>query len=167
MTAFGPGDIRPGMTGLDVALTQLGVRESAPNRGQQVDLYLASVGIDPSAGSFPWCAAFAYWCCQQAGLWIPRTARVHTLWERREAMVVKHPEPGDLCIRVNNDATGHCGFFMRLIQDDGSLMVESCDGNTNAVGSREGDRVAIKARPFEYWNRGFLRPAKLTPPDFA
>ena len=50
---------------LDVALSQVGVRErGTSNRGPEVDRYLASVGISTGA---PWCAAFTSWCRQRAG----------------------------------------------------------------------------------------------------
>src|SRR6266700_6758727 len=42
------------------ASTQLGVLENplGSNRGPEVDGYLRSVGLNPAAGSFLWCAAF-------------------------------------------------------------------------------------------------------------
>ncbi len=50
---------------LHVAVTQLKVREDPPNsnRGPEVDGYLASVGRSPGD---PWCAAFVFWCIEQA-----------------------------------------------------------------------------------------------------
>ncbi len=158
MSEYAPGGLAPGSTALDYALTQLGVRESAPNRGNAVDTYLVSVGLDPSAGSFPWCAAFAYYCCHQVGLWIPRTAGVWTLWSRADGLVVGEPKVGDVCVRLNGDGTGHCGIFMSRSEN----ITTTVDGNTGVHGSREGDRVAIKERPTSYWT-GYIRPARLEP----
>lgn len=162
MSKHGPGDYHGLSSPLEVALTQLGVRESAPNRGQRVDEYIVAGGYDPSAGSYPWCVLFARWCCKQVGIWLPRTASVKRLWEMGESLRVNVPSPGDICVHLRPDGLGHVGFFMRAWTDDGGAWVESCDGNTNAEGSREGDRVAIKIRPRAYWNMGFLRPAILT-----
>ncbi len=75
------------------AATQIGVMEQplGSNRGPEVDKYLQSVGIDPSQGSFPWCAAFVYFCFQQAaiglGLANPviKTAGVLDHWNRAGA----------------------------------------------------------------------------------
>lgn len=147
------------MTPLDVALSQLHVRETAPNRGPEVDEYLASCGIDPTAGSFPWCVAFVRWCCSRVGVWLPRTVSVKRLWEMGEDLRVDNPQPGDVAIHLRPDGLGHCGFFMRWVSASNSEdKAETVDGNTNAEGSREGDRVAIKTRPWGYWNMGFLRP---------
>jgi hypothetical protein len=155
---MGPADIHANMTPLEVALTQLNVRETEPNRGPQVDEYLRSCGLEPTAGSYPWCVAFVRWCCSRVGIWLPRTASVKRLWEMGEELRVETPEPGDVAVHLRPDGKGHVGFFMRA--EDGDI--ETCDGNTNAAGSREGDRVAIKARPRVYWNMGFLRPRSLS-----
>jgi uncharacterized protein (TIGR02594 family) len=158
VSEFGPGGIHAGSTPLEVALTQLGVRETAPNRGPQVDEYLRGVGLEPTAGSYPWCVAFVRWCCSRTGIWLPRTAGVKRLWEmgKESGLRVSEPEPGDIAIHLRPDGLGHCGFFMQMAEDDD--WIETIDGNTNAEGSREGDRVAIKQRPAAYWNMGFLRP---------
>lgn len=158
MDLHAPGDIRPGASVLEIALTQLGVRETAPNRGPAVDLYLQAVGIDPTAGAFPWCYAFAFWCANRAGLWLPRTASVRAAWERGKAVRVPLGEFGDVAIRLNADGTGHCGIVMRRA----ATTIETVEGNTNQLGSREGTRVAIKTRPSAYWT-GFLRPAGSAP----
>ena len=49
----------------EIARSQIGVKEQplGSNAGPQVNAYLASVGLGP--GYF-WCAAFVYWCYQQA-----------------------------------------------------------------------------------------------------
>ena len=48
------------------ARSQVGVMEQplGSNRGPQVDQYLLRVGLNPTAGSYPWCAAFVDWCVQ-------------------------------------------------------------------------------------------------------
>jgi hypothetical protein len=64
-------------------------------------------------------------------------------------------QPGDLLIHLSDDGkTGHVGFYIRTLDGD---RVESIDGNTNAAGSREGNRVAIKDRDRSYWHH-VLRP---------
>jgi peptidoglycan hydrolase-like protein with peptidoglycan-binding domain len=70
---FGPGTV-PAVTQsnvtilievLKVAVSQVGVMEVPPgsNKGPEVNAYLASTGLDP--GYF-WCAAFVYWCFNEA-----------------------------------------------------------------------------------------------------
>ncbi len=53
---------------LRVAAEEIGVMENPPgsNRGPKVDQYLRTVGLDPSNGSFAWCAAFVYWSFAQS-----------------------------------------------------------------------------------------------------
>jgi len=50
---------------LRFAIQQLGVQENpiGSNRGDQIDKYLKSV---KAPAGVPWCAAFVYWCFQQA-----------------------------------------------------------------------------------------------------
>jgi hypothetical protein len=52
---------------LKFAAGEIGVMEDplGSNRGPRVDQYLRSVGVDPTTGSYPWCAAFVYFCFQQ------------------------------------------------------------------------------------------------------
>jgi hypothetical protein len=160
MSRLGPGDFHALSTPLEVALTQLNVRETAPNRGPEVDEYLRSCGLEPSAGSYPWCVVFVRWCCSRVGIWLPRTASVKRLWEMGEDLRVDTPAPGDIAVHLRPDGLGHVGFFMRAFVRGPDLWYETVDGNTNAAGSREGDRVAIKERPNGYWNMGFLRPRR-------
>ncbi|MGH7391749.1 MAG: peptidoglycan-binding domain-containing protein, partial [Candidatus Rokuibacteriota bacterium] len=73
---FGEGSVpvaaaaRDAMLGkaIGIAAAEVGVLEQPPgsNRGPRVDQYLRAVGLDPAGGSFAWCAAFVYWCFDQA-----------------------------------------------------------------------------------------------------
>ena len=47
----------------EVALMQVGIRESPNNRGKMIERYLASVGLKQG---HPYCAAGQYWCFAQA-----------------------------------------------------------------------------------------------------
>ncbi len=75
---------------IEAAKSQIGKLEQplGSNRGPEVDLYLKAAGLNPAAGSFPWCAAFLYWCCEQAAQKIGRvnpaikTAGVLDLWNK-------------------------------------------------------------------------------------
>jgi hypothetical protein len=60
---------------LKVAVSQIGVMEQPPgsNRGPEVDRYLTAVGLDPTRGSFPWCAAFVFSCFDEAARALGRT----------------------------------------------------------------------------------------------
>src|SRR5262245_2416820 len=58
---------------LSFASGEIGTLEKpiGSNRGPRVDQYLRSVGLNPEQGSFPWCAAFLYFCFQEAARAIP------------------------------------------------------------------------------------------------
>src|SRR5207245_6507671 len=53
---------------LQFAYGEVGMMEDPleSNRGPRIYQYLRAVGLDPAAGSFPRCAAFVYFCFQQA-----------------------------------------------------------------------------------------------------
>jgi hypothetical protein len=157
-----PGDPRYVGTPLGVAWTQLGVHEvGGKNRGPRVDEYIRGVGLEPDPVKNPkapkdgyhWCTAFAIWCVRKAGKSIKASASVARLWELNQDLAVLEPEPSDIAIHLNDDGTGHCG----IVDNKDATHIQTIDGNTNAQGSRVGDRVAFQSRLRIYWH-GFLRP---------
>jgi hypothetical protein len=155
------------MRAVDVALTQVGVREQGGrNRGPEVDEYIRAVGLDPTKGSYPWCAAFVSWCVAQAAnhnqiasgragppaLPIELSAGVFDMLRRNTRLKRERPQPGyafvlDYGVRENPDGSkhrpGHIGFVIQAMPN-GTL--ETVEGNTNAAGSREGDGVYVRTR---------------------
>jgi len=139
---------------LKVAASRVGVMEQPPgsNRGPEVDRYLRAVGLDPSKGSFPWCAAFVFSCFDDAARTLGRrnpvikTAGVLDHWnqagqrgiERISAAKAHMHEalvrPGLIFVIDTGGGTGHTGLVERV--DDGKLV--TLEGNTNDGGSREG-----------------------------
>jgi hypothetical protein len=121
-------------------------------RGKEVDAYLASVGLmvadQPNGNAplivgpgYPWCAAFVYWCFEQAvaadktGIAInpcPRTAGALHLYERaplkcRAAL----PAPGDVFVLSHGGGKGHTGLVESVSPD--SLTVTTVEGDTYAT----------------------------------
>ena len=158
---------------LEAARAEIGVREDPPgsNRGPRVDEFLRSVGLDPGQDSFPWCAAFVYWCFDQAARTLKRqnpvvrTAGVLDHWNKAGARgipristaeVEANPSlvlPGMVFIFANSAGNGHTGLVERV---DGVLLT-TIEGNTNEGGSREGIGVFRRtARRIPSINRGFL-----------
>lgn len=149
---------------LEVARRQVGVRESGgPNRGPEVEKFLASVGLGPG---YAWCAAFAYFCFEQSAkaLRIPnpavRTASVHKAFNDAPPAarvlpgdtVDTPPSPGSIYCIDHGHGRGHCGLVL-AIRETGILGFE---GNTNAGGSREGDGVYRRSRRRAEINLGFV-----------
>lgn len=155
---------------LAVAASQVGTREQplGSNRGPQVDAYLRSVHVDPTTGSYPWCAAFVYWCFAQAAeaekVFNPLvcTARVEDHWHRSTAARViaiqatAQPElvqPGMIFFLGTRGGNGHTG----LVEKTSGSYLTTIEGNTNAGGSREGIGVFRRdSRTIDSINLGFL-----------
>ncbi len=180
-TLFGDGSI-PASTTTDDALLarvvkiagdELGVLEVPPgsNRGPRVNEYLRVVGLDATAGSFPWCAAFVYWCFEQAahGLGRPnpvvRTAGVLEHWRRAAhksvprlaaAEATADParvRPGMIFVQDFGGGAGHTGLVESV---QGGRLV-TLEGNTNDDGSREGIGVFRRTgRKIVSINKGFI-----------
>lgn len=135
---------------LEIAISQLGVHEQpkGSNRGPEVDEYIKSVGLDP-AGKNPWCAAFVYWCFDQAAKSMGRqnplfkTGHVLTSWKmRKDKFRALTPQPGDIGIMDFGKGTGHM-FIVETAHID---HTDNIEGNTNDEGSREGYEVCRRSR---------------------
>jgi hypothetical protein len=131
------------------AISQVGVMEVplGSNSGPKVDLYLASVGLDP--GNF-WCMAFVYWCFREAAASsaqpnpFPRTGGCLDAWDRTpagshlsRAKAIANPalvRPGMVFILDYGNGHGHTGFVKSPI--GGALT--TVEGNTSAQGSGNG-----------------------------
>ena len=146
----------------ETAAGYIGVRELAKNRGPEIDAWLLRVGLDPTKGAYPWCAAFA-WCmlddaCQEMEIQTPirSSARVLTMWQRVPSRLVSlMPRVGSIFFHATDpkdmSSTGHCGIVTSVAGDHWVGI----EGNTNGEGSREGDQVARQIRRFSYCNLGF------------
>lgn len=158
---------------LDIAGSQVGVREQPPgsNRGPEVDQYLKCVGLDPADGSYPWCAAFVYWCFAQAAQKLKtanpaiQCAGVLEMWTRagssgvtrvsaaeataRPSLVV----PGSVFVLSTGSGNGHTG----LVESVDGITLTTIEGNTNSVGGREGIGVFRRVgRQINDINRGYV-----------
>lgn len=122
---------------------------SGSNDSPAIRSWLAQVGIRKPS---PWCAAWTYSMYQAASEGIgcpnphPKTAGSQRVWElaplscrrrvpvRGAVVVFAHVDE-----RGQRDGTGHVAIVESVL-DDGRLV--SIEGNSNAEGSRNGDRVA-------------------------
>lgn len=154
---------------LAVAESQIGVREAPPNsnRGAEVDAYVRAVGVP--LGS-PWCAAFVYWCfagaASQLGVDNPvvESGGCMDHWRRARAQGVRSftgpqaqddpslVQPGHIFIMDHGGGLGHTGLVKRV---QGGLL-DTIEGNTNVLGSRQGDGVYEKERRVDEITGGFL-----------
>jgi CHAP domain-containing protein/putative peptidoglycan binding protein len=155
---------------LEVAASQIGVIEDPPNsnRGPQVDEYLRTVGLDPEGQHYSWCAAFVYWCFQQAadqlGVNNPliKTAGCLDHWNRAtcpeitKQAALKDPsliKPGFIFIIDHGDGSGHTG----LVESSGGGLLTTIEGNTNIQLSSNGYGVfRLDRRKIVDITKGFL-----------
>lgn len=147
---------------LAVANSQIGVREQplGSNRGPEVDEYQRRVGLDP-AGRHPWCAAFLYWCFDEAAKdlsvpnVVPKTAGVLRMWRRginHASVVLKATnvsrnkvKPGMVFFLDFGRGRGHIGIVSAV---EGN-RIRTIEGNTNGGGTREGIGVFARTRPIK------------------
>lgn len=160
---------------LRVAGAEVGTRESGgPNRGPRVDEYLRAVGLDPTRGSYAWCASFVYYCFKSASVTLSarnpcvRTAGCMAHWQRAPERArlpsseISDPattiRPGAIFIVDHGKGRGHTGLVERVT----ASSIHTIEGNTNEGGSREGDGVYRRVRPLSRINTGFIDYALLT-----
>jgi len=152
---------------LHFAIQQLGVQENpiGSNRGDQVSKYLKSVSVPAGV---PWCAAFVYWCFQQACYEICtinpliKTAHCLTHWNRTQGQRIASAQlhsvdqsnikPGSIFIIQYKNGMGHCGIIKEI---KGNTII-TIEGNTNLNHSREGYGVFQHTRKIVDINTGFI-----------
>ncbi len=117
--------------------------EGGNNRGKRVEEYLAAAGGEAGEA---WCASFVYWCfreaCKQARIInpCPRTRGAIKLWTLADPVChALAPDRGRVFVLDHGRGLGHVGFVEEVLPSGRIVTVE---GNTNAAGSRAGDRVA-------------------------
>lgn len=136
-----------------------------------MEKYLATVGL---GAGHPWCAAFVVWCFREATirsgggllLPLPRTGKCARLWAKATPLWKSgQPSVGAVYIHLEDpddpESDGHCGIVTGFT--DRTIM--AVEGNTNAAGSRLGDRVRINARARDYCNVGFIDIGREGPVD--
>lgn len=141
---------------LDKARSQLGVTEKPVNRTP----YGVWYGMDGQA----WCAMFVSWVFNEAGLPIPaKQAKGFAYcpdgvnYFKRIRRWFDTPEVGDVVFyKFDGDGLSDHVGIVETINRDGSII--AIEGNTNAAGSANGDRVMRRTRSRNQI-MGFGRPA--------
>ena len=152
----------------EVAREYLGLRETSKNQGPHFAEFWRATNY-PSGwkNREPWCSAFASFCVQEAdrrseklelrkapvfpavAQWLP-WARLPDVgcrvFRSNEVTADLKPEAGDIVIFLPK--LSHIGIVSE--DYDGSGLVKTIEGNTNAAGSREGDGVFEKSRPLDF-----------------
>ena len=153
-----------------MAISQVGVVEHPlhTNRGPEVDAYLRSVGLKPEGNNYSWCAAFVYWCFQEAAAQLQtsnplvKTAGVLKHWQKTTGVKVSLEEAknnpsliqvGAIFIIDHGRGLGHTGIVEQI--SGGNLT--TIEGNTNNSRSRNGYGVfRLNTRKVNNINKGFI-----------
>jgi hypothetical protein len=152
---------------LMIAQQELGVKEEPPfsNRGFKIEQYLACIGLGPG---FAWCAAYVYWCFEQASCLQNRVnplirtgsclqhwnmTRGERLWPFEFIHFPEMIQPGDIFILDRGHGKGHTG----LVTSVGIETIQTIEGNASVSNSLNGDRVAALERRIDSINKGFIR----------
>lgn len=152
---------------LIIAHHEIGVVETPPgsNSGPVVNQYLSSVKLKPGA---PWCAAFVYWCFEQASTRLnrinplPRSGSCLYHWRKTKGSKITTAEaignpsliaPGCVFIINLGKGKGHMGIVVS-VQDD---CIHTIEGNTNTSHSANGIGVFALERKIGRITGGFIK----------
>ncbi|UWY28808.1 CHAP domain-containing protein [Flavobacterium sp. TR2] len=144
---------------LEIAQSQIGVQEipKNSNAGPAVEKYLKSVGLGKG---YAWCMAFVYWSVKSASTELnvenplAKTAGVLDMYSKMAKYRVATPQPGDFFIMDFGKGAGHTGFVEKLLPNG---KLQTIEGNTNNIGSREGYEVARRYDRKISQMKGFIR----------
>jgi CHAP domain-containing protein/putative peptidoglycan binding protein len=155
---------------LEAAASEIGVVEVPPNsnRGPRVDVYLRTVGLDPEGQHYSWCAAFVYWCFQQAADQLGRNNplvkkagclddwNMATCPKITKQAALKDPsliKPGFIFIIDHGNGSGHTG----IVESSNGGLLTTIEGNTNLDASSNGYGVfRLTRRKIVDITKGFL-----------
>lgn len=152
---------------LKIAREEIGVKEvpAGSNSGPRVEEYLNSLRLGPG---YAWCAAFVYWCFEQASARLNRvnplikTGSCMNHWTKTKGIKItsqgaimkpKLIEPGDIFIISRKGGKGHTGIVTGV--RDG--YIHTIEGNSNAFHSAEGEGVIELERKIDTITAGFIK----------
>ncbi|RYG19041.1 MAG: CHAP domain-containing protein [Chitinophagaceae bacterium] len=125
---------------LSIAKSQIGIREATGNNdGLAVEKYLHYTGNNKGE---PWCASFVSWVFGQAGYKQPQTAWSPALFPSIRQVPRAAPAMVFGIYFPKLKRIGHVG----LVEKVSSNWIYTIEGNTNPLGSREGDGVYKRIR---------------------
>lgn len=134
---------------LRYASKYVGTMETAANRGAMIDEWLINAG---AALGQPWCAAFAYSVCREAGyrpdVRYPASVRSWYAWAVEHKRIVNKPQPGDIVLYSWDDdgsTDDHIGFVVSAVMAPGVAKLKTIEGNTRAQGAKR-DGVLRRSR---------------------
>lgn len=155
---------------IEEAQKWLNVREQGKNDGPEIREWLKRVNRQPGNA---WCAAFA-WCmlddaCKALKIEnkFPPIAGAWLMLNQAKKMGAWTDIPGQGFIFGIDHGTnqagariGHVGIVTSVTEGKES-EIQTCEGNTNPAGSREGDGVYARTRKKSEITLGYFDPGKI------
>lgn len=144
-----------------IAESQVGVRESGSNSGDDIRKYQEATSLAP--GKWPWCAAFVDWCIQEwlkddeVVKWLGLKVRTPEAWRPKTALAYgflgwakDRPNTTNVLMPTERAQAGDIVMYtfshVGIVVSDNGNTIQTIEGNTNGEGSREGDGVYSKIR---------------------
>lgn len=123
---------------LEIALEEKGVHETpGPKATARIVEYDKATSLKATSDEVPWCAAFACWCLEQAGIKSPRSAAAASFLEWGKD-IGDTPERG--CIVVMSRPGGNHVCFYTGAADDETIT---------CLGGNQADQVKESNFPVE------------------
>ena len=120
------------------------------NNGPMVNKFNASCGLKPSDHA-PWCAAVAHYGYMVNGAGDRPGAYSPSWYAKSRVITAKEVQPGDvgLIYFPSKGRYAHTITAIEKVNWSGRVVSSyvTLEGNTNAMGSRDGDRFARRVRP--------------------
>lgn len=138
---------------VEIACSQNGQKETPPgsNRGPMVDVYLRSVGLDPTKGQYAWCAALVSWSVYGATKIVggppmfKGSAGALDLYHINKGLWI--PGPIENCVGVEDHGGGKGHAFFVIAPEGGSWdSMQTFSGNTDVKGGRTGGQAMFGIR---------------------
>lgn len=128
---------------LDVARGELGTAEiPGPGNNAQVLKYFSATRTHATADEVPWCAAFACWCLERAGIDSPQSAKARDFLHWGVPLV--RARPGAIMV-YSADArgpdAGHVGFFVLPRAEQSNSVADLVLGGNQ--------RNQVRVQPYE------------------
>lgn len=146
---------------LKIARSELGNKES-PANSNNVRYNTWFYGKPVSGSAYPWCAAFACWVFNKAGVKLPiKTASCGALMNAAKSAgmwVTSNFIPGDIVIydfSGKRNKTEHCGIVELILPDYG---VQAIEGNTSISGSQSNGGMVCRKNRADKYIIGAVRP---------
>lgn len=145
---------------LNIANQWVGIRETSPNRGPEIDVVHEFMGRDPAMCD-PYCAQWVSYmlhlASQETGIVCPlrKSSGALEFMRKNIAYHQEDPQPGDIFVIDHGEGKGHVG----LVEAVDLNVLHTLEANTNPTGGRDGDGIYARIRDKSAINMGYIRPA--------